>query len=136
MAWVVDTCVVLDVACDDPQHGKRSAKFLGARLKDNLVLCPVTLIELAPQFNADMGELRNFCELSGLSHSESWSDTDTENAARVFSYYIELKRQKHSLRRPIADILIGAFAMRFQGLITRNPQDFKTYLPKLKILEL
>jgi hypothetical protein len=29
------------------------------------------------------------------------------------------------------DILIGGFACRFQGLVTRNPQHFLPYFPAL-----
>jgi predicted nucleic acid-binding protein len=30
-------------------------------------------------------------------------------------------------------LLIGAFACRYQGLITRNPSDFRRWFPKLKL---
>lgn len=36
------------------------------------------------------------------------------------------KRAGHAGKRPVADVPIEAFALRFQGLITRNPRHFKT----------
>jgi predicted nucleic acid-binding protein len=36
-------------------------------------------------------------------------------------------------RRPLADVLIGAFASRYQGLITRNTDDFASIFPDLKV---
>jgi predicted nucleic acid-binding protein len=33
----------------------------------------------------------------------------------------------------VADLLIGAFACRHQGLITRNPTDFRRWFSKLKL---
>ncbi len=36
-------------------------------------------------------------------------------------------------KRPLADILIGAFASRFDGILTRNEADFKTVFPSLAI---
>ena len=36
-------------------------------------------------------------------------------------------------KRPVADVLIGAYAMQKGGLITRNEDDFKTLYPNLAI---
>ncbi|MCX6539760.1 MAG: hypothetical protein NT151_12625 [Acidobacteria bacterium] len=37
-------------------------------------------------------------------------------------------------RRPVADVLIGAFASTRQGLLTRNPTDFAPVFPSLTIV--
>ncbi len=50
MAWVVDTCVLIDVLDDDPHFGKTSAACLQNMLKDGLIVAPVSYIELAPAF--------------------------------------------------------------------------------------
>jgi hypothetical protein len=34
----------------------------------------------------------------------------------------------------VAEVLIGAYALRFQGLITRNPGDFQRFFPNLNLL--
>jgi hypothetical protein len=51
------------------------------------------------------------------------------------SGYIARKRQGSVAKCPIADVLIGAFALRFQGLLTRNSSDFRQLFPSLPILE-
>jgi predicted nucleic acid-binding protein len=38
-------------------------------------------------------------------------------------------------KRPIADVLIAAFADRFQGIITRNAAHFRNIAPALTIVE-
>jgi len=38
-------------------------------------------------------------------------------------------------KRPIADVLIGAYAMRRSGLITRNANDFTMWFDKLAIVD-
>jgi len=35
----------------------------------------------------------------------------------------------------IADVMIAAFALRFQGLITRNGTDFRNIAPSLRLVE-
>lgn len=42
MAWVVDTCVLIDVAEADPTFGVASAKLLDSKRADRLTICPVT----------------------------------------------------------------------------------------------
>ena len=45
------------------------------------------------------------------------------------------RRAGLALKRPIADGLIAAFAARFQGLITRNVDDFRKVAPNLALLD-
>ncbi len=42
MAWVVDTCVLINVLDDDPCFGKISATCLQSMLKDDLIVAPVS----------------------------------------------------------------------------------------------
>ena len=53
MAWVVDTSVLVDIRQNDPQFGLPAAKCLVRHLPEGLVLCPITYIELAPEFTGD-----------------------------------------------------------------------------------
>ena len=43
------------------------------------------------------------------------------------------KRAGRAKKRPIADVLIGAYAMQKGGLITRNEDDFHALFPNLTI---
>lgn len=52
MAWVVDTCLLIDVAEADPRFGVLSAQLLDRQRPVGLVICPVSDVELAPVFNA------------------------------------------------------------------------------------
>ena len=53
MAWVVDTCLLIDVAEADPRFGVASAQLLDRLRPDGLLLCPVSEVELAPMFAGD-----------------------------------------------------------------------------------
>ena len=65
---------------------------------------------------------------------EPWTLADTEAAHDGWWRYVSQKRQGLVPRRPVADVLIGAFACRAQGLITRNPADVKRFYPGLNLL--
>ena len=54
-------------------------------------------------------------------------------AHRAWYEHVMRKRAGTEKKRPIADIMIGAYAMQKGGLITRNEADFKTLYPNLPI---
>lgn len=134
MGWVVDTCVIIDVLDDDPKFGRSSALALKGRLADGLIICPVTVIELSPAFDGNLAEQKQFLKLCGVNYDEAFASGDADFAHSVWAKYIFSKRLGNAGKRPIADIMIGAFASRFQGLITRNPKDFSKWFPKLRII--
>lgn len=135
MTWVVDTCVVLDVLENDPEFGIRSARLLQDRLSEGLSISPVTHIELSPAFGGDLDEQKRFLHQAGIHYSLAWSVADTEAAHLAWHSHVLARRSGTIAKRPIADILIGAFASNRRGLITRNPRDFRPTFPNLPILE-
>ena len=133
-AWVVDTCVIMDVALNDAAHGVRSAQLLQSKLEDGCILCGVTFVELAPVFGGHPAELKRFLIGARIGWEEPWTLADTETAYEGWWRYVRQKRLGGVARRPVADLLIGGFACRFRGLITRNAADFKRFYPALNLL--
>lgn len=134
MPWVVDTCVVLDVLIADPRFGKSSAECLEARRGEGLIVCPMTFVELSPAFHGNLDLEREFFSRADIDWQVGWAFVDTLAAHAAWHRYVQSRPARRVPKRPLADILIGAFAQRFQGLITRNPQDFRSYLPELTLL--
>lgn len=130
-AWVVDTCVLLDLVCGTDQQAtdaETSLSKAGTR-----VICPVTLIELGPTF-PDPGKLRDFLLDYDIDASEPFTAEDAEIGRVAWQRIIAERRATGTPRRPIADVLIGAFAQRRNGIITRNGRDFSALFPKLPVL--
>lgn len=135
MPWVVDSCVLLDVAIKDETWGVASAKALDSVLAEGLVVCPVSVVEIAPQFHGEVEEVLRFLAMLGVEDQSSWLDTDTRTAARAWSKYVSARRNSQAPKRPVADLLIGAFASRFGKLVTRNPSHFQPWFADLRVLE-
>ena len=149
MLWVVDTSVLLDIALGDPEFGKASAKVLEKKRKVGLAVSPISEIELSPQFAGSLLEVRRFLTFCDVSHSGvkpslNWSEEDTQISAELWNDYIAARRAKQKnhtqpLKRPIADLLILGFAMRFGGLISRD-RDYgwfnMTQSRKIEILKI
>lgn len=134
MAWVVDTCLLIDVAEADPTFGVASARLLDTKRADGLTICPTSYVELAPVFNGDQSAQNEFLFNLGVTWPETWNQADTEQAHRAWHRYVAARRAAKVPKRPLADILIGAFASRFDGLLTRNESDFRTTFPGLTIV--
>jgi len=133
MAWVVDTCLLLDIGLDDPEFAEASEKLLGAKLADGLVVCPVTFVELAPAFSGQLRQQEEFLFRLGIGCREGWAWEDTVSAGEAWARHVRKRRSNQAPRRPVADVLIGAFALRFQGLLTRNAPDFRKHFPQLSV---
>lgn len=133
MAWVIDTCLLIDVAENDPSFGAASAALIDSKRAASLTICPVTYAELAPVFNGDAKAQNEFLLQLGATWPEAWTLADTNAAHEAWHRYVLAKRSGTVPKRPIADILIGAFASRFDGLLSRNPTDFRPTFPSLAI---
>jgi predicted nucleic acid-binding protein len=133
MAWVVDTCLLIDVLEGDPDFGVSSAEELDARGDDGLVVCPVSYAELAPAFQGDRALQDEFLSGIGVDFRQEWDWEDTVCAHGAWAELVRRRRAGQLPKRPLADILIGAFATRFQGLLTRNPTDFRPLFPDLAL---
>lgn len=133
MAWVVDTCLLIDIADADPDFGVASAQFLDLKRQAGLLVSPVTFVELTPVFGGNRQAQEEFLYNLEVSHVESWTDADTQRAHSAWHEYVVARRLRQTPKRPLADILIGAFALRFDGLLTRNPADFKHSFPALNV---
>jgi len=135
MAWVVDTCLLLDIGLDDPEFAEGSENLVLQMSSSGVVISHVTFVELAPAFGGNMDALKNFLVGLGIDFEEIWDVSDTENAAAAWAEHILKRRSGSGLKRPVADVLIGSFALRFEGLLTRNAKDFQKLFPNLRVVE-
>jgi predicted nucleic acid-binding protein len=133
MAWVVDTCILIDVLEDDPRFAAASADLLERLQPDGLEICPVTYAELAPAFDGLREVQDEFLHGVGVTLPADWSWIDTLAAHAAWNRFIQHRRRHHLPRRPLADVLIGAHATGRSGLATRNAQDFEAIFPELTL---
>lgn len=126
--------MLIDVAEADPAFGTASATLIDSKRAAGLTVCPVTYAELAPVFNGDERAQNQFLLNIGATWPEAWRLEDTLAAHDAWHRYVQAKRAGKIPKRPIADVLIGAFASRFDGILTRNESDFRSLFPALNIV--
>lgn len=133
MAWVVDTCLIIDIVEADPVFGPGTRSLLNLCASDGLLVSPITMVELAPTFGGDLERQKEFLRQGGIGFDADWQPEDTLAAHAAWHRQVQRRRAGAAGKRPVADILIGAFALRHRGLLTRNPADFKTGFPDLRV---
>lgn len=135
MAWVVDTCIILDLVVPASTWRMLSATCLWRLAGDGLCVCPDTFAEIGPAFAGDAIAAEAFLKSVSTGCREPWADADTLRAHRLWHEYQLRRRTSLVPKRPVADVLIAAFAGRFQGLVTRNSNDFRQIDPSLTLVE-
>jgi predicted nucleic acid-binding protein len=133
MTWVVDTCVLLDLACNDKSFAGCAAEAIQSKMDDVLTIAPLTYVELAPQFLGNAAQQDEFLRSLWIECDFDGSRDAVLAAHKAWYAHISRKRAGQVAKRPIADIMIGAYAMQKGGLITRNEADFRSLYPDLPI---
>ena len=133
MTWVVDTCVLIDVLRGDKTFSAMSSMALQSKLDDVLTVAPITYVELSPEFNGDVAAQDAFLDAMWIQRDFNGSKEAVLLAHKAWHEHIMRKRAGSTRKRPIADVLIGAYAMQKGGLITRNEAEFRTLYPTLTI---
>ena len=131
--WVVDTCVIIDILSGDGDFSAKSADAIDAKRDDGLMIAPITYVELAPSFCGDAEEQDSVLSGLGIELDFSGNKSAVLVAHKAWYEQVRSKRLGKAAKRPIADVMIGAYAMQKGGLITRNESDFKTLYPNLTI---
>lgn len=132
MATLVDSNVVLDVVTDDQEWGDWSAAMLSqAAQEGRLLINPIIYAEVACRFTRieDLDEVlpAEYFTREPLPWAAGFL------AARAFLAY---RRRGGTRPTPLPDFFIGAHAA-IQGytLLTRDRRRYRTYFPKLRVIE-
>ena len=133
MTWVVDTCILIDVLKSDPIFARSSSAALQSKLDDVLIIAPITYVELAPAFRGNVEAQNEFLNALWIRYDFEGNREAVLAAHKSWYEHVLRKRSGIEERRPIADVMIGAYALSKGGLITRNESDFRTLFPTLEI---
>ena len=134
MPWVVDTCVLIDILRGDERFAVSSASVLQSKIRETLTIAPLTYVELSPEFNGDATAQNEFLDGIWVQRDFDGNCDAVLEAHRAWNEHVVRKRSGQDRKRPIADVLIGAYALTKGGLITRNEADFRVLYPTLRIL--
>lgn len=81
----------------------------------------------------EIGRQNKFLTEIGIDYTMPWDWSHTQQAHKAWDGYVSKRREYRLKKRPVADILIGSYACKIGGLITRNEADFRSIFPSLLI---
>lgn len=132
MITAVDTSVLLDVFADDPVHRPASYAALKESVaRGGLIACSIVWAEVAAQF-PDAAAAKASIEGFHIT----FDDLDRSIALDAGQLWRRSRVRGGGRARLIPDFLIGAHAqVRADRLLTRDRGFYRTYFPKLKIVD-
>ncbi|WP_432929482.1 type II toxin-antitoxin system VapC family toxin [Microbispora sp. CA-135349] len=128
---LVDSCVLLDVATDDPKWGAWSADAL-ARVLDGgrLIVNPVVYSEVSVGYES----IESLDEALPPEDYER-EDVPFEAAFLAGKAFLAYRRRGGGKRSPLPDFFIGAHAaVRKYRLLTRDTARYRTYFPTVELI--
>ncbi len=133
MITAVDANILIDLGTEDAERARLAAQTLEACASaGRLVICDVVLAEFARGFPADLDPARWVRDL-GIDYDPIQEETAV-HAGRMQARHES--RTKRTMRRPIADLLVGAHALRqADRLLTRDRGFYRDYYKGLKLVE-
>lgn len=131
MAYLVDSCILLDILTDDPRWANLSQNLLDQCSQNGeLFVNPIIYTEISIGY-AKRAELDKVLEIMALS----WEDTPREALFLAGKAFLSYRRNHGTKNRPMPDFYIGAHAqVNDHVIITRDVSRYNTYFPSVQLI--
>lgn len=132
--WV-DPRLLVDILEDDPERGLKAAELLEAHRKDLLMLTPGSYMALGPAFEGRKEMQDMFLANLGVTVGmEPQFEMLQQGYAAYCAYCKDHPRMKRN-NGVLDSFAVGALALKADGLLTRQGDLYRTYMPSLRVIE-
>jgi predicted nucleic acid-binding protein len=132
MITAVDSCVLIDVFGNDPEHGQSSAESVRHCLREgSLTACDVVWAEVRGVFGDDAA-----FESAMNTLAVRFSPVNEKTASQAGIAWKAYRKAGGARTRIMSDFIIGAHAVeQADRLLTRDSGYYRTHFKGLKLVE-
>ena len=135
MQYLVDPRLIVDVLDADPEWGERSAKLFDKHKEDLLVLAPISYLALGPACMGMRTMQDEFLANLGITVGQKMPIDVMHAAYNAWCGYQKDNPGARGVGSVFDSLYIGAFALMYDGILTRQGDLYRKYYKTLEVFE-
>ena len=135
MKFLVDPQLITDALKGESEAGKSALALFEAHRADELILAPTSYIALSPAFMGIRSMQDRFLETIGVRVTRNAPAKVMDAAYSAWSRYQKDNPVVKGGMSVFDQLYIGAYALLFDGILTRNGTLYRTYFDSLNVIE-
>ena len=135
MKFLVDPQLVTDALEGESEAGNRAVALFEAHRADELILAPTSYLALSPAFMGIRTMQDRFLENFGIRVTKNAPAKVMDAAYSAWSRYQQENPRVTGGSSVFDQLYIGAYALLYDGILTRQGDLYRKYYESLNIVE-
>ena len=135
MKFLVDPQLIADALKGESEEGKSALALFEAHRVDELVLAPTSYVALSPAFMGIRSMQDRFLETVGIRVSRNAPAKVMDAAYSAWSRYQQDNPRIAGGNSVFDQLYIGAYALLYDGILTRQGDLYRKYFETLNVVE-
>ena len=135
MKFLVDPQLITDALKGESEEGRRALDLFTAHKADELILAPTSYIALSPAFMGIRSMQDRFLENIGVRVTRNAPAKVMDAAYSAWSRYQQENPRVAGGNSVFDQLYIGAYALLYDGILTRQGDLYHRYFESLNVIE-
>ena len=135
MKFLVDPQLITDALKGESEEGRRALDLFKAHKADELILAPTSYIALSPAFMGIRSMQDRFLETIGVRVTRNAPAKVMDAAYSAWSRYQQENPRVAGGNSVFDQLYIGAYALLYDGILTRQGDLYHRYFETLNVVE-
>ena len=135
MKFLVDPQLIMDALKGESEAGKSALALFEAHKTDDLILAPTSYLALSPAFMGIRSMQDRFLETVGIRVARNAPAKVMDAAYSAWSRYQQDNPRIAGGNSVFDQLYIGAYALLYDGILTRQGDLYRKYFETLNVVE-
>ena len=135
MKFLVDPQLITDALKGESEEGRHALDLFEAHKADELILAPTSYIALSPAFMGIRSMQDRFLENIGVRVTRNAPAKVMDAAYSAWSRYQQENPRVTGGSSVFDQLYIGAYALLYDGILTRHGDLYRRYFETLNVIE-